>query len=116
MTDPRKLNLTMEPLSGLLERKRSDNPKLHDEAAIQASMGRAGYVTPVILNEIDQSLLGGHGRVDALEALRQSGAPAPSGVAVADNGDWLVPAVRGVALDPEDATAFLIADNRTTEL
>lgn len=116
MTDRRELMLTMEPLSALLKRKRADNPKLHDEAAIQASIGRAGYVTPTILNELDESLLGGHGRVDSLEGLRRSGAPPPPGVQLAADGDWLVPTVRGVALAPEDAAAFLIADNRTTEL
>lgn len=51
MTDPRDLKLTLEPLSVLLKRKRADNPKLHDEAAIQASMNRAGYITPTIVND-----------------------------------------------------------------
>lgn len=116
MTDPRNLKLTMEPLSALLARMRTDNPKAHDDEAIQASIERAGYITPTVLNETDERLLAGHGRLGALNTLKRSGAAPPPGVAVAADGDWLVPTIRGVALDPADAAAFLIADNRTTEL
>ncbi|MCC6266807.1 MAG: DNA modification methylase [Dehalococcoidia bacterium] len=115
MTDPRKLKLTMEPLSALLERKRADNPKLHDEDTIVASMGRAGYVTPVIINDHDDQLLAGHGRVEALAGLRRAGATPPPGITATPDGEWLVPTIRGVDLDADDAKAFLIADNRTTE-
>jgi len=116
MTDPRDLRLTFVPLDELSTRERADNPKLHDEAAILASLDRAGYVTPVVMNDLDDRLLAGHGRIEALRALKTAGALPPAGVRVGAAGEWLVPTIRGVSLGPEDASAFLVADNRTVEL
>ena len=46
-----------------------------------------------------------------------SGAEAPQGVQVADDGQWLVPVQRGIAFrDEGEAQAYLVADNRHVEL
>jgi DNA modification methylase len=58
----------------------------------------------------------GHGRLEALRALQAAGESPPAGVASAD-GDWLVPVVRGVRFaNPKAAEAYLLADNRLSEL
>lgn len=91
------------------------NPKDHDLGALEQSFSRFGMVAPVVLNERDGTLLAGHGRVEALRAMRDAGESPPQGVKVA-RGSWSVQVVRGVDLDDRDARAYLVADNRTTEL
>jgi len=116
VNERRTLTLTDDLLSELLGRKRPNNPKGHDEDAIQESVLRNGFITPPVVNDADELLLEGHGRVDVLRALRESGAPPPAGIRVAADGDWLVPTIHGAHLSPADAWAFVIAANRTVEL
>jgi DNA modification methylase len=116
MNDPRTMTLSYDGLTGLSARKRPDNPKTHDGNAIGASVSRAGFVTPPVVNDADGLLLEGHGRVDVLVALRQSGVEPPDGIHVGPDGDWLVPTVHGARLSPLDAQAFVVAANRTVEL
>lgn len=100
----------MVPLGEL--RSWPGNPKGHDEAALRASIGRFGFVAPPLVDERSGRLVAGHGRVESLCALRDSGAPPPARVRVRKDGEWLVPVVRGVEFDSEDeAAAFLLADN-----
>lgn len=92
------------------------NPKAHDEAGIAGSVGRHGFVEPVILDERTGRLVGGHGRLDHLQALRDAGADPPEGVLVDDDGAWQVPAVLGWASRSDaDAEALLVALNRLPE-
>ena len=92
------------------------NPKNHDGEAIQASIGRFGFVQPIVLDESTGRIVAGHGRLESLTALRDSGAAAPARVEVAGD-DWRVPVLRGVAFASEhEAEAFLLADNATTVL
>lgn len=109
-------HLTFDPLRELLKRRHPANPKAHDAQAIQESIRRFGYVTPVVVNDTDDHVVEGHGRVEALEELRVAGEPAPVGIKVDERGRWLVPAVHGIDLAPEDVEAFLVAANRTVEL
>jgi hypothetical protein len=121
------------------------NPKSHDLAAIVMSIARFGFTDPALLDERTGKLVGGHGRLEAVRAIKayidggQGGArsagyslPAtmwaefrattaeggavPGGVAEHD-GVWSVPIVRGWAsADDAEASALLIALNRMTEL
>lgn len=53
------------------------NPKRHAGDAIQASIGKFGYVEPIVLDERTGRLVAGHGRLEALLAERDSGKPPP---------------------------------------
>ncbi len=112
----RTITLTNDLLSDLLKRKRPDNAKLHAEDAITASVIRAGFITPPVVNDADGLLLEGHGRIDVLKRLHDAGDEPPPGIHLAGDGDWLVPTVHGARLEPADARAFVVAANRTVEL
>lgn len=93
------------------------NPKRHVSDEIQASIMRFGFVQPLTEDASSGRLLAGHGRLEALVALRRSGKGPPARIKVADDGRWLVPVLRGVSFANEkEARAFLIADNRLNEL
>ena len=111
MSSGRELSLTYDDLDELVSRFHPDNPKRHDLSALDASFERFGYVTPPVVNDGDGRLLAGHGRLEALVALRASGAEPPPGIRLGLNGIWLVPTLHGVELTPEAARAFLIAAN-----
>ena len=116
MVSEREVRIEYVPLRELLKSLRMDNPKAHDLAAIGASVQRVGFITPVIRNERDGRALAGHGRAASLETMRDRGESPPAGIKVAADGEWLVPTVCGVELGADDAKAFVIADNRTSEL
>ena len=59
-------------------------------------MGRFGYVAPMILDERTGRLVAGHCRLESLKRAKSAGKAPPKRVRV-ENGDWLVPVVRGVA-------------------
>jgi len=115
--DPyRRLRLTYDDLDELAARARPENPKLHDLAALDASFERFGFITPAVVNDSDDLLLEAHGRIEALLALKASGAPPPPGIQIGPRGQWLIPTVHGIRLSPDDAAAFVIAANRIGEL
>lgn len=92
------------------------NPKLHDDAALERSLKRYGFVAPLLLDERTQKLVAGHGRLAALESLRDAGEAPPARVRVDGKGRWLVPVVRGVSFTTAaEAEAYLLADNRLVE-
>lgn len=94
-----------------------NNPKQHDGDKVQSSIGKFGYVAPMILDERTGRLVVGHGRLESLQALHASGATAPDGIEIDDNGNWRAPVIRGWASRSDaDAAAYLVADNRHTEL
>jgi hypothetical protein len=93
------------------------NPKGHRVDVIDDSVNRFGYVEPIVLDERTQMIISGHGRRETLNAMRERGESAPDGVIVNDDGDWLVPVMRGWASRSDaEAGAALIALNRTTEI
>ena len=100
------------PLVELAGRFWEANPKEHNVGDLTLSLERFGFVNPVIVNEADGRLLAGHGRVKTLLALKHEGRR-PDRIAERD-GDWLVPVVRGVRLEADDAPAYAIADNQLT--
>lgn len=109
----------------------TSNPKRHDVPRIARSIVRFGFTTPGLRDERTGRIVVGHGRVEALTTLRDDptllaeireefGSTAtgpPAGVLVGDDGDWLVPLVVGwESRDDTEAAAYLVADNRHTEL
>lgn len=102
-----------------LRKLRADprNPKAHAGEAIEHSVGRFGFVEPIVVDERTGFIASGHGRVETLTRMRVDKKAAPSGVRVTAKGDWLVPVVKGWASATDaEAGAALIAFNRTTEL
>lgn len=92
------------------------NPKRHDIEAIVASLDRFGWTNPALLDERTGRLVAGHGRREACISIRARGETPPSGVLVDDDGEWLVPVVRGWASrNDTEAAAYIVADNRLTE-
>lgn len=92
------------------------NPKDHDVGAIMQSLRRFGFVAPIIINTKTGNLVVGHGRVQALQQLQQENDPAPARVKVLKDGVWKVPCIE-VAFDTDkEAEAYVLADNRLTEL
>jgi len=92
------------------------NPRRHESLPdVRASVDRLGFIEPIVRDERTGQLVAGHGRVEVLTAMRESGAAAPDGVTVLD-GTWLVPVVVGWASrDDEDAATAVITLNRTSE-
>jgi len=92
------------------------NPKLHSDQ-IENSIGRFGYVEPIVLDERTNRIVAGHGRKAALLKLKSSGGTPPDGVVVNENGDWIIPVIRGWwSKNDKEAEAYLIASNRLVEL
>ena len=114
MPTSESLRVKYIPLADLKPATR--NPKDHDIGAIVESFKRFGFVAPGILNEATGRIVVGHGRAEALAAMKNDGED-PPGRITKKNGDWLVPVVHGISFEnDEEAEAYLIADNRLTEL
>ncbi len=93
------------------------NPKDHDLGAISRSVNRFGFTAPVIVDERTGYLAAGHGRIDTLAQLKAQGKEPPANVQTDKAGEWLVPVIRGVAFNSDaEIEAYLVADNRLTEL
>ena len=100
-----------------------NNPKDHDLGVIYNSIKRFGFNNPIILNDSNGKLLVGHGRLQALKMMRDNGEQAPDRINVEKDLEddriefWYVPVVKGVNIsNPAEAQAYLLADNRLTEL
>jgi hypothetical protein len=106
------LRIEYEPLKTL--RRWPRNPKDHDLGTLHLSIDRFGFVTPLVVDEATGYLAEGHGRLDALEQKRRQGDPPPLNIHV-ENGDWLVPVVRGNRFGNDDElAAFVVAANQLT--
>jgi hypothetical protein len=119
VTDPvpeEARRIEWRPLSELKANPR--NPKGHSDETITESISRFGYIEPIVLDGRTGYIVSGHGRTEALRRAEAADpASPPDGVKVAQNGSWLAPVVTGWdSADDIEATAALIALNRTTEL
>lgn len=95
------------------------NPKRHAVDAIRASLRTFGFQQPLLADSRTGFLLGGHGRVEALVAMKAAGEPPPPGVELRpfhEREDWAVPVVWTKTVDDAQAHALLVALNRTEEL
>ena len=111
--DPRRIEYL--PLDRLKADPR--NPKAHDLDVLDASVGRFGYLEPIILDGRTDQIISGHGRAKTLTGMQLRGETAPEGVNLGPSGEWLVPVVVGWASRTDtEAAAALIALNRTSEV
>lgn len=102
------------PLSEIVEA--DINPKDHDIGQIYQSIKRFGFTQPIMMNENTGKLLAGHGRLQTLQTMKQAGEKVPNRIKEKD-GEWLVPVLKGISFEDDmEAQAYLIADNRLTEL
>ena len=102
------------PLADIVEA--DINPKDHDIGQIYQSIKRFGFTQPIMMNENTGKLLAGHGRLQTLQQMKQGGEKVPARIKEKD-GQWLVPVLKGIAFEDDmEAQAYLIADNRLTEL
>jgi len=108
------IRIEQKPLRQLILAKHPRNARKHAMDAIQYSLSEYGYIEPIVYNERTNRILSGHGRVKALQGLRDNGQPAPPPI-VQDSKDWLVPVVV-VDVPAERESEILIALNRTAEL
>ena len=93
-----------------------ENPKSHDIGLIVESIERFGFNDAVIVDGRTGLLVGGHGRVEALQWMLQQKRAKPPGVQQSVDGGWLVPVQSGwSSSDDAEAMAFIIALNRAPE-
>lgn len=113
MTETKQaLRIDYLPLSQL--KVAAKNPKKHALPDIQKSIGRFGYVEPIVLDERTQRLVAGHGRRESLSAMRSAGQAPPSGIRE-EGMEWYVPVLRGWASrSDQEAEAYLLASNQLT--
>lgn len=92
------------------------NPKAHALQTIGESIGRFGYLEPIVVDERTGYIVSGHGRTNALRFAEERGDLPPEGVLIDGDNHWLVPVVTGWSSRSDaEARAALIALNRTTE-
>ena len=102
------------PLSEIVQA--DTNPKDHDIGQIYQSIKRFGFTQPIMMNENTGKLLAGHGRLQTLQTMQQAGEKVPARIKEKD-GEWLVPVLKGISFEDDmEAQAYLIDDNRLTEL
>jgi hypothetical protein len=97
-----------------------DNKKRHDIEALIKSFKRHGFKdSPKFepqLNKGDGGIVEGNGRFIALDAMRNAGDDPPRGIAVDDNGGWLVPVTFGVDAASEAAAKSYGVDHNALTL
>ncbi|MGG7574067.1 ParB N-terminal domain-containing protein [Streptomyces sirii] len=73
------------------------NPKKHEVERIIESICTHGFVDQPIADERTGTILGGHGRREALIEMQARGKRLPDGLLLDHDGGWLVPVQRGWA-------------------
>lgn len=92
------------------------NPKAHSIETIDASVGRFGFIEPIVLDERTGFIVSGHGRTETLRVMQERGDSPPEGIR-RKGDDWLVPVTVGWASRSDtEARAALIALNRAGEV
>jgi hypothetical protein len=91
------------------------NPKLHDITHLRQLISRFGYTTPGLLDGRTGKLIVGHGRREALLAMRADGEIPPRGIGLDDDNRWLIPVITGWSSTSDaEASAYLVGDNQAT--
>lgn len=113
MTSPQRF-VDYVPLEDVLPATR--NPKGHSDEMIQRSIRRFGFVDAAVHDGRTGRIIAGHGRTEALWAIRRAGEEPPEGVIVDEDGRWLVPVQKGWSSRSDgEAEALLVVLNRATE-
>lgn len=100
-----------EPLSKLVGLPR--NPKLHNLGDIHQSINRFGFVNRILINDITNHIIAGHGRVETLRQKKVTNQKPPIGVEVRPD-DWYVPTDR-IEIPEDEEEALAIALNKIGE-
>jgi 16S rRNA G966 N2-methylase RsmD len=109
-----ELRIEYQPLSKILPAE--FNPHENDVGELHNSISRFGFTSPVLLNETTGRLVAGHGRLTTLRQRKAEGQEPPEHI-VARKDDWYLPVIRGLSFKTdEEASAYLIADNRLVEI
>lgn len=112
---PAELSLDYLPLGELEKWPR--NPKKHDIEGLKAAIRRWGFTLPIMLDETTHRMVAGHGRQESLSQMKAAGEQPPQKIRMRDDGEWLVPVIRGNDFgSEEEAEKYLIADNRFVEI
>lgn len=91
------------------------NPKAHAAAQLQDSVQRFGFVEPMVRDGRTGRLVAGHGRMEALKALKEQGKSPPKGI-ILRGGKWAVSVLTGwSSKDDQEAEAYILSANRLTE-
>lgn len=129
MADPFVANVTAEStvevtyrsLDYLLAHQRRGNPKDHDLGEIIQSIARHGFVGYVTFDPSDEVMVAGHGRLQALAAMRADGYDPPYRIVEpfdekGESHDWQVPTYDKVFANDHEREAYTVGDNQTTIL
>lgn len=109
----REITIEYWPITDVLAWPR--NPKDHDVGLIEEAIRRFGFVDPVIVDERTGRLAHGHGRAKTVAAMKLAKEPAPAGITVRGDGEWLIPVVRGIRFESDiEHEAYLVASNQAT--
>lgn len=113
-TDLRPYRIEHESLASLEEKQHPNNPKDHNLGSLIQAILRWGFTSPVMMDEATDTLVAGHGRIQALRAMRNDGYDPPDGI-TEDERDWFVPVIRGITFSSDhERDAYLVADNAQT--
>lgn len=92
------------------------NAKTHFLQGIEASVARFGFVVPIVVDDATGTVAAGHGRIEALTAMKAAGDAPPARVKVGIGRDWEVPVLRGVSFkDENDFVRYATASNFLVE-
>lgn len=93
------------------------NPRQHASIEkVKGSIRRFGFVDGAVHDGRTGRIIAGHGRTEALAAMRAAGEPAPEGVVVDGSGRWLMPVQVGwSSATDEEASVLLVNLNRLVE-
>lgn len=106
-----KLTIDYMTLSDLLTRFHPQNPKEHDIGSLATKITELDYRMPVMIDERSGMMAAGHGRTKTLADMKRQQMDRPDGIFEDDDGEWLMPVIRGSDFSEEKLSAYLIADN-----
>ena len=90
------------------------NPRLHNLNSLVESIKEFGFRDPISINENNNEIEEGHGRLKALKQLKEAGSEPPAFI-IQENETWLVPVQR--FNDTElNQKRYSLAHNRVQEL
>lgn len=135
------MSLSIEYVSvkELQEQQWHRNPKDHAIGDIVASMKRFGFTAPILHDTTSGRMVAGHGRLEAAVAIMEELRPHVGGASpfkgmdgfepdgwalkgiqvgpLEEGHQWYLPVVRGLSFaDADQAEAYVLADNRLTEM
>lgn len=98
------------------------NPKMHDIGALCAALEKYGFqdlpkIDYQLINKIGKAgaIKSGNGRIEALFCLRKNKKPAPRGIGIDTDGEWVVPIIAGVdGKTSQEAMGYAIDANNLT--